>query len=375
MLNKFRLTPQKSDYALLLTVLALCLFGILMIASASSLAALEMFEGKKNYAFVWGQLGSLAVGVVGLIIASQIDYLFWKRRAVWLFILTIILLLAVYLPGLGQSYKGAARWLNLGIVSFQPSEVVKLTFILYLSAWLAGREEKVRSFSESFIPFIVLIGVIAFLVIKQPDLGTLTIIALAAVAVFYAAGAAYRHLGIGLLVTIVVFWIFIRTSPYRWERFLTYVNPKAEVLGVGYHINQALLAVGSGGLWGRGFGKSVQKFLYLPEPYTDSIFAIICEELGFLRVIFIPLAYLFIGWRGFVIARHAPCKFSQLAAVGITSWIVLQASVNMAAITGLIPLTGVPLPFISYGGSSLVTTLFAIGILLNISRQASPKNE
>lgn len=372
---RFRLSPQKADYALLLTVLALACFGILMIASASLPVAMEKFGDKKNYTFVWQQLGSLGLGFLGLMIASQIDYRVWRRGAIWFLIITILLLLAVYLPGLGQAYKGAARWLNLGVVSFQPSEVIKLTFILYLAAWLEGREEKMRSFSESFLPFIVLLAIIAALLIKQPDLGTLTIIALSAVAIFFVAGAAYRHLGLGLLVTTVVFWIFIRTSPYRWQRFLTFLNPKAEILGAGYHINQAILAVGSGGLLGRGFGKSVQKFLYLPEPYTDSIFAVICEELGFLRATLIPLAFLFIAWRGFIIARHAPDKFSQLVAVGITSWIVLQAFVNMSAITGLIPLTGVPLPLVSFGGSSLVVTLTAVGILLNISRQVSVKEE
>jgi len=221
------------------------------------------------------------------------------------------------------------------------------------------------------LPFIFIVSVIAFLIIKEPDMGTMSIITGIAAIMFFVAGASWQHILAGALSVIVFFVIMIKTAPYRMQRLMVFLNPSQGNLDASYHINQAILAIGSGGLWGLGFGKSMQKYFYLPEAHTDSIFAIIAEELGFLRAIFVIIIFVLIAWRGYRIAKNAPDTFSRLLATGITSWIVFQALVNLAAISGAMPLTGVPLPFVSYGGSSLVILLAAVGILLNISKQTS----
>ncbi len=362
---RFRKFRPKPDYLLVLLCIGMALFGLVMIGSASSLIAFEKYDGARNYYFVGKQAVSLVVGLVLMFIAQGIDYRSLRKYAFILLIVTVILLILSLLPGVGQEVKGAHRWINLGIMNFQPSELAKLTFIIYLSSWFSSKEK------INIIPLLLVVAVMAALIIAQPDLGTLTIVVGIALSMFYAAGGSYGQVIIGLGTLGVLFWIFIRSSAYRWERFQTFINPGAETQGAGYHINQAILAVGSGGLMGLGFGKSIQKYLYLPEPYSDSIFAIIAEELGFFRTSLVILAFAVVAWRGFRIAQRAPDKFGKLLAAGITSWIVFQAFINIGAITGMLPLTGVPLPFISYGGSSLIATLAGVGVLANISKQAN----
>lgn len=349
----------------MLICIGLSLFGLVMIGSASSLVAFERFDGNNNYYFVGKQALSLVIGLVLMFIAQGIDYRSLKKHSIVLLLVTIVLLTVALLPGIGKELKGAQRWIGIGFINFQPSEIAKLTFIIYLSSWFANKEK------VNILPLLLVMGVMAVLIIAQPDLGTLTIIVGIAIAMFFAAGGSYVQLALGVGALAALFGIFIRSSSYRWQRFLTFMNPGAETQGAGYHINQAILAVGSGGIMGLGFGKSVQKYLYLPEPYSDSIFAIIAEELGFARTSLVILAFAAIAWRGFKIAQRVPDKFGKLLATGITSWILFQAFVNIGAITGVLPLTGVPLPFISYGGSSLIATLTAVGILANISKQAN----
>lgn len=356
----------KPDYILALTVFLLCFFGIIMISSASIVISQEHYQN--NFYYVTHQLISLIIGLVGLVVAYFIDYRSWRKVSLILFLITLILLLGVFVPGIGKEFGGAHRWIGIGNYLFQPSELVKLTFIIYLASWLEKRGEQIQQFKAGFIPFVFLTIILGFLIMSQPDLGTFSVIVGTSVITFFIAGAKPSHLLIGAVAAIGLLAILIKTAPYRLQRFFVFLNPKEQTLGAAYHINQALIAVGSGGLWGLGFGQSKQKYLYLPQAHTDSIFAIIAEELGFLRTSLVLFAYIFFAIRGFAIAKNAPDNFARLLATGITAWIIVQAFINIAAMLNLLPLTGIPLPFISFGGSSLIINLFAIGILLNISK-------
>jgi len=365
-LERFRKHDGKPDYYLIGLILLLILFGLIMIYSASVIVSYQTYG--YNWYFLNKQAVALVVGLVSCFIFSLIDYRVWQKYALWLLLATLICLVLVFVPVIGASYGGAHRWLNYPIF-FQPSEVAKLTFIIYLSAWLGKKGEGVKNFKSGFLPFIVMTGLVAFLIIKEPDMGTMSVITATAAVVFFVAGASWQHLILGAASVVGFFALLIKSAPYRMQRLMVFLNPDQENLGAAYHINQALLAIGSGGWFGLGFGKSIQKYFYLPEAQTDSIFAIVVEELGFLRSSLVIVAFLIIAWRGYMIAKNAPDAFSRLLATGITTWIIVQASINMAAIMGLMPLTGVPLPFISYGGSSLVILLSAVGILINISKQ------
>lgn len=368
-LDKFRRYSKRPDYIFLLVVVSLALFGLLMIYSASSLIAFQWFDGDNNYYFVGRQALSLAVGLIAMAVTMVIDYRVWQKYSIWMLLATIVLLLVVLIPGIGEESKGASRWLDIGLIRFQPSEFAKLTLIIYFSSLFAKRPEKVN-----ILPVIAILAIISLLLIGlQSDLGTLVIMTGIAAVTFFVAGGSYTQMLMGGGLILAAFALFIRGSQYRWERFMTFLNPSAESLDAGYHINQSLLAIGSGGLWGLGLGNSVQKYFYLPEPYTDSIFAIIAEELGFLRASLVVIAFIILAWRGIKIARNAPDNFGMILAAGITTWIVLQAFVNIGALSGVLPLTGVPLPFISSGGSSLIAILAAVGILLNISKNGYEK--
>jgi cell division protein FtsW len=305
-----------------------------------------------------------------LYVTSKINYKFWKTIAVPIFVLSIIFLILVFVPGFGAKIYGASRWLKLGSFSFQPSEMLKLSLVLYLAAWLEGRREKVKDFVEGFTPFLGIMLLVSFLLIKQPDIGTLGATVAIAIPMFFISGANISHLFLMGGGGLVLLMFLIKLEPYRMNRLLVFLHPEMDPQGVGYQINQAVLAIGSGGIFGVGLGKSLQKFNYLPEPVGDSIFAIIGEELGFIGAALLIFLLLILAGRGLRIARKAPDKFSQLTAAGIISWIVFQSFINIGAISGLIPLTGIPLPFISYGGTSMVFLMAGIGILLNISKQA-----
>jgi len=361
----------KPDYKISLLTIGLSLFGLIMIASASVVVAYDNFKGANDYYYVWHQAIALLIGVVAMIFFSNIDYKGYKKIALWIIAVAVLFLIIVFIPQIGVESKGAHRWINLGIVPFQPSEFAKVAFLIYLCTWLEARKEDLRRVEKSFLPLLLMLGAISALIILEPDLGSLTVLILSSMVVFFAAGAPlWNFYSLGIFLA-AVFAIFIRTSPYRWSRFLTFLNPAAESLGRSYHINQAFIAVGTGGLWGLGFGNSLQKLKYLPEPHTDSIFAIIAEELGFLRATLVIVAFVYLFFLGLRVAKKAPDTFGRLLAIGIVSSLVIQAFVNIAAMLGLVPLTGVTLPFISYGGSSLVISFIQIGILLNISRHAN----
>lgn len=350
---------KKIDQALLAVVLGLTFFGVLMVYDASSVTAFRDFGDKFFYAkqqALWAILGFLV-----LFLASKFDYRRLKTLAPFLMFATIVLLVAVLIPSLGTRALGARRWLSFAGISIQPSELAKLASVLYLSSFL---EKK-----KNILPFVFLLGILITLIMLQPDLGTTVVIMGTGLCLYFVSGAPLFGLLILTILALVVGFALILVSPYRKERFLTFLNLTRDPLEASYHIRQVLLALGSGGLFGLGLGQSRQKYEYLPEAMTDSIFAVIGEEIGFLGSLVLISAFLFIVFRGLKIAKEAPDFFGQLLASGISCWIGIQTLINLSAMVVLVPLTGVPLPFISYGGSSLVVTLAGIGILLNISKQ------
>ncbi|MCX6763134.1 MAG: putative lipid II flippase FtsW [Candidatus Moranbacteria bacterium] len=359
----------KVDRGLLLTVGLLIVFGLVMISSAGIAYSKTRFDDP--YFFFKRQLTGVGIGVLALLVFQGINYKFWRKISFPLFLASIVCLILVFIPGFGAKIYGANRWLQLGPLSFQPSEMLKLSLIIYLAAWLESRGERIRDVFEGVIPFLAIVGIVVFLLIKQPDMGTLGVAIIVAFSIFFVSGAKISHLLTMAAAGAAALWILIKTESYRMNRILVYLHPELDPRGIGYQINQALLAIGSGGIFGVGIGKSLQKFNYLPEPVGDSIFAIIGEELGMVGCLFLILLFVILAVRGLRIARHAPDTFSRLTATGIVTWIFFQAFINIAAISGIIPLTGVPLPFISYGGTSVVFLLVGVGILMNISKQAN----
>lgn len=358
------------DGLLLLSIVGLTLFGLIMVASASGVIA-ERLRGDAFFFFRHQLLYGGAVGLLAFVAGLLIPYSYWRRFALGALFTSLLLLILVFVPGLQVESGGAARWIGLGPITIQPTEITKLAFILYLAALLEAKGEDIRNFRRGVLPFVVITAVMGFMIILQPDMGTLFSIILIAAAMVFAAGFRLRHLALLGMGGVAAFALLVNFASYRLNRIIVYLHPELDPQGIGYQINQALLAVGTGGWWGLGFGRSRQKYQYLPEPAGDSIFAIIAEELGFLRTSLILGLFALIAYRGFAIARAAPDKFSQLLAVGLTSWIVSQAFINIGSILAVTPLTGIPLPFISYGGSALASMLFASGILLNISRYSN----
>jgi cell division protein FtsW len=358
---------HSADHLLLLVIIGLVLFGVIMVASASSVVAEKYYDDA--YYFLKHQLlfGGL-FGSVMFLIGFWVPYRYWRPLALPALLVSVVMLVLVFVPGLHVEYGGASRWIGLGPITLQPTEVVKLAFILYLAALLEKKGEDIQDLKKSVIPFLVIAGIISTLIVMQPDIGTLFSIAVIAAAMVFVAGFRLWHLLVVFLTGASLFAILMNTAKYRLERIMVYLHPELDPQGIGYQINQSLLAVGTGGVWGLGLGRSRQKYYYLPEPAGDSIYAIIAEEMGFVRSVFVLLVFAIIGWRGYAIARRAPDMFGTLLATGITTWIVIQAMINIGAILAITPLTGIPLPFISYGGSALATILFASGVLLNVSK-------
>lgn len=359
---------KKPDYFLMIVVGFLILLGLIILASVSAVLAQEKFGSPTFYLFhyiIFGLTPGLLLGFV----AFKIPLSFLKKWSPFLLLFNLFLLILVFVPNIGMSLGGARSWINLGFISFQPSEFLKLTFILYLASWLAVRTEKgSKNFSSTLVAFLAVMGLIGLLLILQPDIGTLGIIIMSALLIYFLAGTPIRHslvVGSAVLATLA---ILIKIAPYRLNRILVFLNPDIDPMGLSYQLKQSLIAIGSGGILGRGLGMSAQTFVYLPQRIADSIFALFAEETGFIGALILICLFLMFVWRGFVIAKNTPNKFYQLAALGITSWITLQAFVNIGSMVGILPLTGIPLPFISYGGSALVAELIGIGILLNISK-------
>lgn len=358
---------QKPDQILTTTIFALLVFGLVMLSSAG--IAISQRFGDPYYFFKHQLFYGVLPGLALMYFVQKIDYRFWKKFAFMFFVANLLLLVLVFIPGFGLRFQGASRWISLGWFSFQPSEMLKLSIILYLAAWLESRREKGADFFEGFLPFLAIVGTVGYLIIKQPDMGTLGVIVLIAMSIYFMFGAKFGHLAAMLGLGTLAFTALVKFESYRMSRLLVFLHPELDPRGIGYQINQALLAIGSGGIFGLGLGHSRQKFNYLPEPVGDSIFAIIAEEIGLIGAAALVILFVVFAMRGLKIAKNAPDVFGRLVAVGITSWIIFQSLINISAISGLIPLTGVTLPFISYGGTSLVFSMVAVGILLNISRK------
>ncbi len=343
----------------------LIIFGLAMISSAGIYISQKNF-GTNYYYFTHQFLFGFLPGLALFFLASKIDYKLLKKFSIVLILLSIVLLILVFIPGFGITIGGAKRWVNFfNLFSFQPSEILKLSLIVYLASWLEGRKFAVGSTTA----FLVLLFFISVLIAAQPDIGTLAIIIAIALAMFFASGAEFKQLFGILLLIVIGFSILIFFSPYRFNRLFTFINPDFDISGIGYHLNQSLIAIGKGGLTGLGFGKGEQKLGLLPEPASDSIFAVIGEELGFVGMIFTILMILFFLIISLKIAQRSKDKFASLFAVGLASWVGSQAFINIASLSGLLPLTGVPLPFISYGGTSLAVLMAGIGVLVNISKK------
>lgn len=356
------------DPWLILITLFLVVFGLIMVSSASVVESFQV-TGSNTYYF-FRQVVFAVIGIGIWFFLQRWDYHRFRPMATIALVASLILLAAVFIPGLGHEAGGSQRWIGAGDLTLQVTEVLKIGLIVYLAYWLEKKGPKVADWYATFLPFLLLMLIIGGLIVAEPDMGTAVVIAGIAGAMYFAAGASLKHISLLIVGGVAAFWALIKMAPYRATRWLTFLNPARDPLGAGYHINQALIALGSGGLFGLGFGHSRQKFNFLPEASSDSIFAIIGEELGLLGVAFfviLPIA-IFI-WRGLRVAKNAPDIFGRLLALGITVWIGWQATINIGAITGLLPLTGVPLPFISQGGTSLVFAMIGAGILLNISRQ------
>ncbi|MDP2656742.1 MAG: putative lipid II flippase FtsW [bacterium] len=365
----FKGSQEKPDMMFVGLFLVILTFGMLVLSSASAFVSYQWY-GNTTYFVVHQLLYGVLPGLALMYIVSKIDYHIWKKLAFPLFVATILLLIAVFIPGLGLAKNGAHRWIHIGTFTLQPSEIAKLTFLLYLATWFSNKGiEKLKDFAYGFLPFLALLLTMSGLIILQPDMGTMGVIVMMSFIMLFTAGARIQHLlfaffgGLGFVALLVKF------EPYRANRLTAYLNPELDIHGVGYHVYQALVAVGSGGFLGRGFGHSRQKFDYLPAPFTDSIFAIISEEMGFFGANALIILLLVFTFRGLTIARHAPDYFGKLLVTGVISWFILQSFVNIGAMLKLIPLTGIPLPFISYGGSALLVSMCAMGIVINVSRQ------
>lgn len=348
------------DTLLLTVVVGLVLFGLLMIYDASSVIAFRDFGDKFHY--IKDQLLWAVFGIILLFVFTHLPYRIYFNLSPFLLVSAIALLILVFIPGIGAHGLGANRWINLHFFILQPTEFVKLVLAIYLSAWFSQKEK------GRFTAFALLIGLVFFLIMAQPDMGTAIIILFEALAIYMLSGGSLKYFYIIVPSLAVISLILIKLAPYRAARLTSFLAVDNSLSNASYQIKQVLIALGSGGLFGLGLGNSLQKYAYLPENVTDSIFAIIAEELGFFGSVVLIVVFGILIWRGLYISSHAKDMFGKLLAGGITIFIGIQVVINLGAMTALFPLTGVPLPFISYGGSSLLIDLTAIGILLNVSR-------
>ncbi|MCA9356689.1 cell division protein FtsW [Candidatus Nomurabacteria bacterium] len=358
----------KSVDTVLIAIIGLMVAGGFLIFSSASLGL--MARGGASFGsvafnqFVFGVLGGGGV----LLLVSNIYYRQWRKYAFYLFFVSLFLTLAVFIPGIGMSHAGATRWLDIGITTIQPSEFLKIGFVVYLATWLSGVHNKIESFKYGLLPFMGIVGAVGFVMLLQPDTDTFMIMGFAGMAMYMTAGAKWRDLALIMLGAIIMLAVVAFARPYIMDRLTTFMHPEADPLGSGYQIQQSLIAVGSGGISGRGFGQSIQKFEYLPEPIGDSIFAVYAEEFGFIGTMMLIISLVFLTLRGYKTATQSNDIFGTLLVIGFMTIIIAQSFLNIAAMVALAPLSGLPLPFISHGGTSLMATLASLGIVLNVSK-------
>lgn len=363
----------KTDRIFLFATLLLIGVGFFVFISAS--LGLVAREGANFAAVALKQAGIALASIIVMVIVSNIDFKKYRKIAPLIFLSALVLTALVFVPHVGFTHGGATRWLSLGSYTFQPAEFLKIAAVIFLAALLSGYKDRVTQSARNLIPFFLIVGSSAALMLKQPDTGTFLVIFFALLAIYIASGARLVHIGVVFLCCIMAVATLAYFRPYVAERFTTFFNPTSDAQGSGYQIQQALIAVGSGGMTGRGFGQSIQKFSFLPEPIGDSVFAVAAEEFGFVGTLSIIIIFVFFALRGLKIAAASKDNFGRLLAVGIITLIVSQALVNIAAIIGVIPLTGIPLSFVSHGGTALMFTMAEAGIILNISRRQVRQKE
>jgi cell division protein FtsW len=360
---------RRPDYFLLALVFILTLSGLVILASASS--ELGKIRFNDSYYYLKHQvLYGLSIGLAGFIAAFFINYQIYKKLALWFLLGNILLLIMVFIPHVGVSSGGASRWLNIGGFLFQPAELLKLSFLLYLAAWISGKQtSRMKDFMSGALPFFIICGAVAVLLLLQPATSTVVILITSGLIMYFESGARITHLigfgAVGAIGLLIVIW----ATPYRMKRIMTFIHPDKDTQGTSYQINQALITIGSGNIFGVGYGQSTSKVNYLPAPLDDSIFAIAAQELGFVGAASIVLFFGMLVWRLMYLAKGARDKFGHVILTGFASIIALQSLVHMGSISGILPLTGVPLPFVSYGGTALAVFLTMMGVAGNISRQ------
>ncbi len=364
-----RRAARNPDYFLLAIFVILLVFGLAMLASASSDMGKTLFNNSYYYLehqIIYG----LAIGAVGFFFAYRLDYQNFKKASFVMLLVSVMFLILVFTP-LGTTVNSTNRWLRFGPLSFQPAELMKLTFIIYLAAWLSNTKfKRTTDFQSGLLPFALVSGIIGALLILQPATSTVAILLCAGLAVYFVSGAPWKYIALIVVSALLLVSLVIYATPYRRARIEGYLNKSANLQGQNYQVNQGLIAIGSGGLWGVGYGQSVTKASYLPTPIDDSIFAVIAEELGFIGASFLIVLFALLAFRMFWLARNMGDQFGRLLLIGFATVIALQAFVNMASISGVIPLTGVPLPFVSYGGTALAVFITMMGVSLNVSKYA-----
>jgi cell division protein FtsW len=371
---------KKFNYFLFFLTIFLVAFGFLFLAGLSSRASFERF-GNTHYYLMHQLLIGILPGIILSFVAYKIPLNYIRKMSPILLIVSLLALVLVLLPFLGLKFWGASRWLKIGIFSFQPSEFLKIAAILYLSAWIAsklsegrvagwklGMKKGYHNLIYVLVPFIIFLAVISLIMFFQRDVTTLGIIGLILIVIYFSARTPFWHTLSIIAVAVSGLFMLIRFEAYRLDRWLIFLNPEFDPLGKGFQLRQSLISLGSGGIFGKGLGMSTQKFGYLPQAMSDSIFAILGEELGIVGGIILIVLFILFFWLGVRIVQRSSDKFAKLVATGITFWIVLQAFVNIGSIIGILPVSGVPLPFFSYGGSHIVAELIGVGILLNISK-------
>jgi cell division protein FtsW len=364
--NGRRTSAGTPDYFLLAALCILLVFGLAMLSSASSGLGKQLFNN--SYYYLEHQLEfGLTIGLAGFLVGYFVPYYKFKNVAFILLLVSMAALVLVFTP-LGTAASGSTRWLRFGPLSFQPAELMKLTYILYLAAWLSNSKKRATDFQSGLLPFAIISGLMAVLLILQPATSTVAILLGAGLVVYFVSGAPWKYiLGIiGIAVAAVVLLIFV--TPYRMARITGFLHPTQNLQGQNYQVNQSLIAIGSGGLWGVGYGQSATKDSYLPTPIDDSIFAVVAEELGFVGAAALVALFAIVTFRMFWLAKRTGDQFGRMILIGFGTVIALQAFVNMASISGIIPLTGVPLPFVSYGGTALAVFITMSGVALNVTR-------
>ncbi len=362
----------KVDIPFLICVIVLTLIGFLIFSSAS-LGLLSKKAGEYSDIASKQALLGLGLGSLAFLFTMHFDYKKYKVYALPFFIFSILLTLLVFVPGVGWEHGGANRWVSLRVISFQPGEVLKIATVLYLAVWFSNVKDKASTVAKGLVPFVITLAIVGLVFLLQPDTDTFLITACASLAVYFVSGGRWKHIGMLVFSGLILLAGLVLVRPYLMQRLITFVNPGAHASGAGYQIQQSLIAIGSGGFLGRGFGQSIQKFNFLPEPIGDSIFAVAGEEFGFLGSVSLVILFIFFCLRGLKIANKTPDLFGRLLVVGIVILITTQAFVNIGAMVGILPLSGITLPFVSHGGTSLFMTLAITGVILNISKQQQKK--